>query len=1445
MLRSLQLSLFLMFFTFFVKGQTIGISQVSPAFGSNICLGSKVYLAYTTTGTFNQGNAFKVQIKSNYTSTWMDVVTKDSSGYLIATLPTEVTNISNSYSNYADLRIVSSSPVVTTTNYSNYIYLPANIEIVSIQKKTLFPNEPVTLTIKNNGSTPIKLLTSDSTNIQLDNSYGTNQNIVISTNKSGAYGILSASNLCGVGKSTGSVDIKIVDNSLKIMGLTKSHICKNSQVGVKVQKTGKWSTNNKFKIRIEDYYSSSKFYDFDNTESDDFMTATIGENIPNGTYRIKIVASDNNIESDFFANLLYVHNESKVELTTESTSIKYGEMQTLNATVSGYGSYYVELSDGQVYNNYYSGDYASSFTFYVSPKETTQYYIKSFVSECGNGIGKNKVSITVNKAIKTDSLKGKDYCEGATCEVKFSTNASLPVGATVKVRLSNNNYWDIRNTSQDVIGKVIKDNVVSFVIPTGMAFPFLNNTFYASVYRDDIQGITFSPNYIRVSTFPSANVDNSSESTFISFKKPQIANINISVDGGGAYEITMLDDLKYKFESSSWRTSTNLPVYVTKSGPIGIKTITNVCGTNSKGSAQYKYATIENAEYSIQVSSKKNTSVELCAGDKLDLSVLTEGKFEADNQFIVELISNYNSNNNRTLGKATVGDMQTTIPLDLPNGEYYIRIYASNPLLYSNQLKVLVRAKPTASLFSYVSGVLSLGTYINVTLNLDGGGTQLVTFKDGTSRIIETYSSSTSTEYMNMNIYKTTTFGIKSVSNVCGIGTVKSKDFTLTVLPYSIQNMLNINTNYNNNVQCLTDKVLVPFNIKGQIPSGTTFSVQIANTSDTSYTTIQTGITESPVLVSFPNKFQQSGNYNIRIVSNDNSVKSDVATANFVTVPNNLALQFNGGATVTEIDAGNGVYINSNTTQSYSYGSTLRYVIKDDKNFKTIGYSNYNYIQEYKAPAVTTTYTLASALNECGVGKVSSSVKVIIKPVIGMNFGAMNNISTCVGSTINVNLDSKGEFEADNVFKVFAIDENNIKTELLKSTKNGAYNMTFGSNLKRGSYKIQMESSNPVQTKSITTITLVNKLDMTLLGSSTINPGTEAYLILRNNDTYKPSNNSYYYDYVNYELSNGKTGIVELSSYNNQPAIYLTPLKTETFTVKSIKNTCGEGKISGSATITVNPPSSKQVNLYEYYSNTSICAGSSINVYFYTLGAFSANNKFTVQLSDNEGKLFKSLETTGISSPLVAKIPKDYMPSTGYNIRVIATDSNVTSTTNKYPWTILEGISARFDTSSYYFESNKPVSIKIKFAGTPPFTFILGSDEINAKTLTSSVNEYNLTVNPIANTSYRLFSVNNQVCGAGTILSPSTVKLELITATEELGKLGINVYPNPTTDIINIVGDDKELDIQLIDFSGKIIQEEKLRGEQKRIDMSKVSAGTYFLQIKKDGRQAVFKVLKQ
>jgi pimeloyl-ACP methyl ester carboxylesterase len=82
----------------------------------------------------------------------------------------------------------------------------------------------------------------------------------------------------------------------------------------------------------------------------------------------------------------------------------------------------------------------------------------------------------------------------------------------------------------------------------------------------------------------------------------------------------------------------------------------------------------------------------------------------------------------------------------------------------------------------------------------------------------------------------------------------------------------------------------------------------------------------------------------------------------------------------------------------------------------------------------------------------------------------------------------------------------------------------------------------------------------------------------------------------------------------------------------------------------------------------TICTGATISVPFtITGGVFDVGNQSIVQLSDASGENFVSLETTGISSPLSARIPNGLSDADTYKIRVVSTSPPVIGTVAVQP----------------------------------------------------------------------------------------------------------------------------------------------------------------------------------
>jgi hypothetical protein len=91
----------------------------------------------------------------------------------------------------------------------------------------------------------------------------------------------------------------------------------------------------------------------------------------------------------------------------------------------------------------------------------------------------------------------------------------------------------------------------------------------------------------------------------------------------------------------------------------------------------------------------------------------------------------------------------------------------------------------------------------------------------------------------------------------------------------------------------------------------------------------------------------------------------------------------------------------------------------------------------------------------------------------------------------------------------------------------------------------------------------------------------------------------------------------------------------------------------------------------------------------------------------------------------------------------------------------------------------------------------------------------------------------NSACGSGNM------------GTEEFNKLSFNVYPNPTTGIVNVQTTDTLLGYTIYDMSGKQIKQSLFAGNN-QINLENASNGVYFIIITTvEGNSGTVKVVKR
>lgn len=73
---------------------------------------------------------------------------------------------------------------------------------------------------------------------------------------------------------------------------------------------------------------------------------------------------------------------------------------------------------------------------------------------------------------------------------------------------------------------------------------------------------------------------------------------------------------------------------------------------------------------------------------------------------------------------------------------------------------------------------------------------------------------------------------------------------------------------------------------------------------------------------------------------------------------------------------------------------------------------------------------------------------------------------------------------------------------------------------------------------------------------------------------------------------------------------------------------------------------------------------------------------------------------------------------------------------------------------------------------------------------------------------------------------------EITTGFDDLSDLSINVFPNPTTDIINIeLSEQRSLEYQLFDLNGVLLQEDKISWIQTTISLVNYAPSVYILKL--------------
>lgn len=243
----------------------------------------------------------------------------------------------------------------------------------------------------------------------------------------------------------------------------------------------------------------------------------------------------------------------------------------------------------------------------------------------------------------------------------------------------------------------------------------------------------------------------------------------------------------------------------------------------------------------------------------------------------------------------------------------------------------------------------------------------------------------------------------------------------------------------------------------------------------------------------------------------------------------------------------------------------------------------------------------------------------------------------------------------------------------------------------------------------------------------------------------------------------------------------------------------------------------------------------------------------------------KTISINVVNTPTLMVTPQSAPICAGSSATITST-GNATS----YTWSPVGGNSSSAvvtptgSTSSYTLTgenngcSNTSVvtltvsALPVVNASSSPTVICLGQSATLSATTTASsyswsngANTISTVVTPTANASYVL-TVSNGTCSSSTSVS---VAVSSCIGVQELSANGISIYPNPTTDKLNIdINTDlvNNAKISIVDALGKLVISETLTSEKTVIRTTNLDTGIYFVRIISNNTEIrVEKLIKQ
>lgn len=1168
-------------------------------------------------------------------------------------------------------------------------------------------------------------------------------------------------------------------------------------------------------------------------DAGDNVVAKLADNIPT-TANIAFVPLPTNRDDSYYRLRVYSANPftysnstqfrlakvPKAELVSPVSGpyfINPGEVFRPRLDLNGGGPYVIRLNDTIPI---YTDELTRAVQLTLAPTRTTTYLISYVENNCGRGVATGEATVSVGTTgLLVTRLSTREPCAGETIDVHYSTDQQLPATTSYKVE-----FQPLDPTQQAYTvaasGTGSPARVVVPALPTGGTYRlrlFSESAGVSAFYKDNFGD---QASHIQLRRTPNVSLSGSQTINF-----GQTALLNASIQALGPVILTLSDGTEQAIQASELGPTRTLRVVPAQTTTYTLRSVGSTCGV--QGAEAGSGSATVTVRPGFRIDSLSTSAV--CAGQEVSVFFTTnEATVSTDPAtYTLRGATGFTDDDQFQGGQITL-DVRRILPGAQPGTGILVASpralpadYLNNPtysptgnLLTGNFYLQLGRNGNVGGIFRRIIAIadkpqLALDTrpitvarpqLVYPIAQLVGHATPTdITLSDGSRLTVPSdmgYNAAKALAVpIEVMVKANGQFSVTSVQNRCGVGTATgtvaiSVQRTDTTALY----MGPIPTTV-----CAGTTITIPFTAVGN--TGNTFRVELADDDGIFRGKLIGASSSSPINAAIPTNLGIHSIQKIRVLAlGGPTPSSQPRSFVYVDVTQVVRLSTPSGATEAVTRPGEPATLRLLTTGA----SNTDVVLSDGRRLTLISPATDLSV----TPGQTTTYTLRSARNACGVAAGTGTVTVRVQPFWLQP--QLSQTTFCENDSLSVHAVVHGDLPAG-------------ATHALQLLLNGNVTQTLPARWLGNRLKCALPN-----TVSIRTFYTVRVL--TTVGNSqyysTLTPTTFAVYRYPKIRLIPPSAGTILLDEnqnsVNVQLVDPNNGLPTLldsriqyrinnqtySAIDNLPVtvnLLANSAATTSYQISSVHDAfCGFGVADGSVRIAYRP-GLRSISLSKFL----ICRGGDQAILSYEVsGEFAADARFTAFLVNTSGAKIRLAQSAKPIDKLAFTIDPT-TPSGTYQVVLESSVPNLPGFSNFPSITIGDPpvVALKPTSSVQYPDQSVTISVKV-LSGFLPVSVTLTDG--SSQTLSAFDNTFSFS--PRQSGVYQVAQASN-VCGAGqasgvvsvTVLpnTPTQVRVAEVSSQGTAAQVCINGTITVGLDTRGTFGPGNQFTIYLSDSTGQ------------------------------------------